>query len=149
MTAHSRAPTAHQAPSEETKCELLGGAAQTVRAAGVRRDAQRELTGEIEQAELEALITRAIDIQAPKGDEWHDEGRAEDLKAYAAADWLICSDEITRSQLDALPTEDNRLGAEAFQTMMCACIGGLARKSNRRGPHSPATRSTDRGGEQT
>ena len=26
----------------------------------------------------------------------------------------------------ALPTEDNRLGAEAFQTMMCACIGGLA-----------------------
>ena len=91
-----------------------------------RRDAQRELTGEIEQAELEALITRAIDVQAPKDDEWHDEGHAEDLKAYAAANWLICSDEITRSQLDALPTEDNRLGAEAFQTMMCACIGGLA-----------------------
>ena len=62
-----------------------------------RRDAQRELTGEIEQAELEALITRAIDVQAPKDDEWHDEGHAEDLKAYAAANWLICSDEITRT----------------------------------------------------
>ena len=45
--------------------------------------------------------------------------------AFAAADWLIHSDAITRCQIDALPTVDNRLNAEEFQTMMCATIGGI------------------------
>ena len=57
--------------------------------------------------------------------EWHDMAHAEKLKAYITADWLINSDEITRRQIDALPTTFNSLGADAFQTMMCATIGGM------------------------
>ena len=79
-----RTPNAQ--PGDDHILARRANALEVMNALADRRDAQRELTGEIEQAELEALITRAIDIQAPKGDEWHDEGRAEDLKAYAAAE---------------------------------------------------------------
>jgi len=99
-----------------------------------KRDAQKEIAGEIEQAEQQALILDALDVTAPtttpsqKGAndaQWHDMAHAEKLKAFAAADWLIHSCEITRRQIDALPTNNQSLGADAFQTMMCATIGGM------------------------
>ena len=99
-----------------------------------RRDAQKELAGELEQAEEQALILDALDVRppttkpsAPDADdaEWHDMEHADKLAAYAAADWCIHSDEITRRQIDALPTNNQCLGADGFQTMMCATIGGL------------------------
>ena len=70
-----------------------------------KRDAQKEIAGEIEQAEQQALILDALDVTAPtttpsqKGAndaQWHDMAHAEKLKAFAAADWLIHSCEITR-----------------------------------------------------
>ena len=99
-----------------------------------KRDAQKEIAGEIEQAEQQALILDALDVTAPtttpsqKGAndaQWHDMAHAEKLKAFAAADWLIHSCEITRRQIDALPTNNQSLGADAFQTMRCATIGGM------------------------
>ena len=90
--------------------------------------------GENEQAEQVALILDALDVRPPTTTaskrgaddaEWHDMAHAEKLKAYITADWLINSDEITRRQIDALPTTFNSLGADAFQTMMCATIGGM------------------------
>ena len=115
----------HAQPGDDQILSRRVGATEIMDAIAGRSDAQKELTAETERAALEALVIRATQIYPPPTEEWHAPARAEDLKAFAAADWLIHSDAITRSQIDALPTVDNRLNAEEFQTMMCATVGGM------------------------
>ena len=127
-----REPTAQ--PGDAQILARRGDALEILDALADRRDVQKELAGENEQAEQVALILDALDVRPPTTKptksgaddaEWHDMAHAEKLKAYITADWLINSDEITRRQIDALPTTFNSLGADAFQTMMCATIGGM------------------------
>ena len=125
-----REPTAQ--PGDAQILARRGDALEILDALADRRDVQKELAGENEQAEQVALILDALDVRPPTTTaskrgaddaEWHDMAHAEKLKAHITADWLINSDEITRRQIDALPTTFNSLGADAFQTMMCATIG--------------------------
>ena len=68
---------------------LRVGAIEIMDAITDRNDAQKELTAEIERAALEALLATAVQVYPPPQDEWHAPARAEELKAFAAADWLI------------------------------------------------------------
>ena len=69
-----------------------------------RSDAQKELTAEMERAALEALLAIAVQVYPPPLEEWHEPARAEELKAFAAADWLIHSDAITRCRQPPRPS---------------------------------------------
>ena len=86
-------------PGDDLILSTRDGALEVMNDIAGRSDAQKELTAEVERAALEALLTRAVQVLPPSKDDWHAASHAEQLKAFAAADWLIHSDEITRRQI--------------------------------------------------